>query len=222
MTPAILLSTAARAESPKTWIDHIVLGVGRLDQGIDSFHRQTGVTPEFGGEHPGVGTHNALAALGGKTYLEILAPRPGATVHDGWQGLAELDHLAPMIWAVGVADIDQVSADLRTAGFETTPPAAGSRKTPNGSTLKWKTASIVDPNPTPAPFLIEWGQDVSHPASTSPEGCSLAEFILETPDAPTLKRLLSALQLDVTVKPSAEARITVRLNSPSGPVTFQS
>lgn len=222
MTPGILLSDAMRAQEPTAWIDHIVLGVARLDQGVDSFRSRTGITPEFGGEHPDGGTHNALASLGEGTYLEIIAQRPGAELHENWRGLAELHQLSPLTWAVGVSDIDRALADLRTAGFECTPPADGSRRTPGGSLLKWKTSLILEPKVEPAPFLIEWGQGVPHPSATAPGGCRMTAFALETRDVERLSRLVAALGLDIETKPGPGARMTVSLECPSGPAAFDS
>ena len=61
-------------------IDHLVIGVAELDAGVRQFEELTGIRPAFGGEHPDLGTHNALISLGDRTYLELLAPRPGANV----------------------------------------------------------------------------------------------------------------------------------------------
>jgi len=75
---AFSLFAGVGSAEPSAQIDHIILGVADLDQGIETFEQLTGVRPVYGGRHP-VGTHNALVSLGGRTYLEIIAVQPGAS-----------------------------------------------------------------------------------------------------------------------------------------------
>jgi len=54
-------------------IDHIVLAVPNLEEGILWLEKKLGVRPAYGGQHLTEGTHNALLNLGNNCYLELLA-----------------------------------------------------------------------------------------------------------------------------------------------------
>ena len=74
-------------------IDHLVIAVRSLEDGVAYITEQLGVLPVPGGEHPRMGTHNALVRLGDTTYLEVIAANPGAATPQRarWFGL---DHRA--------------------------------------------------------------------------------------------------------------------------------
>ncbi len=203
-------------------IDHVILGVSDLDEGMRSFREATGVDAPFSGRHPGMGTQNALAALGGGVYLEIIAPRPGAEVGEKWRALPGLEKLTPAGWAIGVDDLDATIRSLRADGFEIGDPQPGSRALPDGSALAWRTADIREPRFEPAPFLIEWGKGATHPSTTSPAGCELVSLRLGSPTPASPKRFVESLGLPVQVEQAAEWSMRLVLDCPKGRSTFDS
>src|SRR5690349_13938676 len=78
---ALMMSVSAQTPV-SNGLDHILIGVPDLEQGIAAFRKGTGVTPVRGGHHPGRGTENALVSLGDFGYLEIIAPQRGTTASD--------------------------------------------------------------------------------------------------------------------------------------------
>src|SRR5438128_1082897 len=126
-------------------VDHLILGVRDLEEGIRQFEARTGVRPAIGGEHPGRGTRNALASLGDGHYVEILAPQAGAPGSERVDALRGLADLTPVGWAVAVRDLESARARLGAAGFTLSDVMPGSRARPDGSLLEWRTFEIAKP-----------------------------------------------------------------------------
>jgi len=201
----IAVALTACASTPPPHVDHIMLGVSDLDRGIQELQSLTGIRAVYGGEHPNRGTHNALVSLGADTYIEVIAPRAGATVSADLAGLAKLEHLTPVGWAVG-ATREQVER----SGMKTTVPQAGSRRKPSGDVLHWETFGLAQPLEN-APFFIRWSDPAKHPAKTSPGGCSLGGLEFDDPNAGELTRVIRALGFDFPVATGTAAmRVTLR------------
>ena len=201
-------------------IDHVILGINDLERGMREFESRTGVSPRRGGEHPGRGTQNALVALGGGRYLEILAP--AATEQPAAAREASVSHaeLTLVGWAVHTPAIAGVVQQLRSAGFEVQGPLPGSRRALDGSLLAWQSASVDQLGVTP--FFIEWSKDTPHPSTTSPSGCTLVSMGVEHPTPARLQLLLETVGFSTMVVPGKSATMTVTLDCPRGRVEFRS
>jgi len=193
-----------------THVDHIMLGAPDLDAGVRELESLTGIHAKYGGEHPNLGTHNAIVSLGDETYIEVIAPRPGATLDDDLKDLAKLERLTPIGWAVAMPDIAALRSRLDGSGIKTTAPRAGSRQTPWGDTLHWQLVDL-DPPSDNAPFFIHWDDGEKHPARNAPGGCALGTIEFDDPNASELTRINRALGFDFPVKQAEKAAMRVTL-----------
>ncbi len=203
-----------------TMMDHLVFGVRNLEEGIELLERQTGVRARFGGQHPGRGTHNALLSLGGRQYLEIIAPdpqQPGTPI-TAFPDLGTLTEPKFIAWAVATTNIADLAAKARSASYSFRGPAAGSRTRPDGKPLKWQTLNLNLPSVPFVPFFIEWDKEGLHPSQDSPQGCHLLSFAIEHPDPEPLRVVLKNLDVEVAIRKAARLRLTARLKSPKGEI----
>ncbi len=198
---------------PSEGLDHIILYTGSLAQGSATFARLTGVTPTWGGQHPGRGTQNALVSLGQGRYLELLAPTVDTV---------PVEPLGLVGWAIHTSDITALRQRLGTEGIALADPAPGSRRQPDGGLLTWTTAALPGVDSPNAPFFIEWGRQVAHPSTTTPTGCTLTEFLITEPDPTGLSGLVRLLGLAVVVRAGPERSASVTLQCPRGTVRFTS
>lgn len=205
-----VVTALAQPAPVRAQVDHLVVAIRSLPEGVAEFERLLGVEATIGGKHPGRGTENALVSLGGGTYLEIIAPQEGATLSPTDEPMRGLDRLRIIGWAVSVSDATAAANTLKTAGFATTPLQPGSRVTPSGESLQWTTFGLVDGFAV-APFFINWGASTKHPSTTSPGGCELTRLTITDPRHENLSRALGALHVSRVLYAQGTPRIEAAL-----------
>ena len=155
-------------------LDHIIIVAPSLPAGVEYVCQTLGVTPQPGGEHPRMGTHNALLKLGNEMFLEVIAINPDAPAPDRprWFELDQLRSNAAPRLATWVAR----TSDIQAAAAAAAPVALGSIEPMRRASLNWLITIPQDgslPLHGIAPTLIQW-QNGPHPASNlQDQGCSL-------------------------------------------------
>jgi catechol 2,3-dioxygenase-like lactoylglutathione lyase family enzyme len=204
----------------KAGLDHVVIGVAELDEGIRWFESRTGVRPVYGGRHNGVGTHNALAGLGGDAYVELFALDPDRQVSNEMTALlAAIEHPTPCGWLYRCDDIAEAARRLKAAGIEAAVSPM-TRTTPGGARLRWRVLAPVHRLGLAVPALIDWGSTPS-PASDAPKGCTIVDVTAFHPDVTAVKRLLDAMGIGAAVRPAARSGVRFRLATPRGDIEVE-
>jgi Glyoxalase-like domain len=198
-------------------IDHLVYLCPDLSLAAAGIAAQTGVRPAFGGQHPGLGTHNALLSLAGRTYLEIIAPDPAQPRPAELPfGLGTVTQPGLRAWAVAPDDLDTAVRQAASAGFDYPAVVSRRRRTADGRELTWRMTTYPQPpGDAVIPFLIDWGAS-EHPAGAAPAGLGLDQFRVRSPEPDRLAALLRALGLDLTVEGASEPALSAVLRGPQG------
>jgi len=217
--------TAARVHP----LDHFMLAAPNLEAATADFERRAGVKPSEGGRHPGQGSRNVLAALGGRCYLEIIGPD---LTQDRANNFGDvLSRLASQVllkFAVQTSDIDATHKravelglwPLTSSGARATGPFAMSRALPGGGLLTWRLLLLgSDRYEGCVPFFIQWDGE-PHPSQTAAAGCTLSKFSVEHPDAAGLAQLYSGLNVVVDVVTAGRPALRLTIDTPKGVVSF--
>ncbi len=215
-------SLLRRSESVPAMFDHMLLGINDLDRGIAFVEERTGVRAVFGGVHPGRGTRNALLALAGQRYLEIIAPDPAQHVASWFPELPQMLEPRLLGWAAHTDDIAALATKIRNAGFSIQGPADGSRARPDGKTLRWKSFRLEADQGGVLPFFIEWSRDSVHPSVDAPAGCRLIRFSAVSPQPAVLEATYWRLGVEVGVEHGERVQLRAKIASPNGEVELTS
>ena len=191
-------------------IDHVVIPVDDLAAAGALVEARYGLASIDGGRHPGWGTANRIIPLG-DTYLELIAVVDADVAAGSAFGrwIAAATHGEPLGWAVRTDAIDEVAARLGLTVTE------GSRTTPDGDTLCWRSGCLDAATTEPGlPFFIEWGDGVRLPGAASvehPSGTVRLQRLALSADRARLASWLGRHELPVSVTDGRSGVVSVVL-----------
>jgi len=200
------------------------MGVSDLKTGLEWFRQKTGVLPELGGIHPGLSTRNALVSLGGRQYLEILAPDPQQAGNERTAELLMLDSPKLVLWASATSEIDTLADNAKAAKLAVAGPADGSRMRPDGKLLKWRLLNVARDADKDIvyfnviPFFIQWDKESLHPSQDSPIGCRLLSLEFGHPEAESISVAMKALRIKAKITKASSPTIKATFETPKGKV----
>lgn len=202
--------------------DHLVWSVPDLAAGIDDLEQRLGVRAAIGGRHAKWGTHNALLALGGHRYLEILADDPQASVHRHPFGLDRGDLPVITHW-MAACSLPHAADRARERGFAAGEVEQFGREKPDGSRLEWRLSTRLDlPAHGLVPTLIDWlGEaDRVHPGLSAPTGLELVGFSAEHPEPEPVRAMLEAIGVAMRVDRAPAPRLRAAIRRADGEVVW--
>jgi hypothetical protein len=145
-------------------LDHALIAVTDLAVAARELEGRCGLASVEGGRHPDWGTANRIVPLG-TSYLELIAVVDRAAAAGSgvgrWVASGASDLGRPLGWAVRTDRLDDVA---RRLGLTV---RGGSRMTPSGELLRWRSVGIDQAAAEPSlPFFIEWAAGVRLPGTT--------------------------------------------------------
>jgi hypothetical protein len=206
----------------KNKLDHLVVAAQTLAQGAAWIEQVLGVSPEPGGKHATMGTHNSLLRLGTDAYLEVIAIDPDAQAPDRprWFQLdtpamtAALQERPRLIhW---VAATDDLSAALAAS-----PVALGEPTSLARGDFRWTFVLSADgsmPFDGVGPDLIQW-QGTAHPAKRlKHSGCIVKRMSATHANPDAVRAMLNALRLSsqLTVEAGELPTLRALIQTPRG------
>jgi len=165
-------------------VDHLVYATPDLNAGIATLERLLGVRATAGGQHPGLGTRNALIALGPASYIEIIGPDPDQAKPKGPRRFGIDDLKVPMLitWVAKGSQLERLAADARLHGVDLARCNREPEEAGTALLLSWR---YTDPKVVVANRIVPYlsiGETSPHPALTAAKGASLLGLRAEHPE----------------------------------------
>ncbi len=198
--------------------DHLILTSPDLSKGMDYVENLLGIRPVFAGQHPGLGTHNALLSLGNRTYLEVIAPDPKQGFDKNKLWITIEDTPAPRL-AHWVAQTDQLEVIVAKAKEHQIPLGdirPGSRTQTDGTPISWKaTFPAVENFGGLLPFFINWGNSL-HPSESLPLAGSLKKISATHPNPDLIQKYWRAFGIPYEIHYGAHPQLHAWIQTKKG------
>jgi len=203
-------------------VDHLVFATKNVTDGIAQIEELLGLPAVSGGSHPGLGTCNALVALGTQCYLEIIGPDPEQPDFQGTRpfGIDGLEASKLMSWCARRERLSNFIQSVRAEDVDLSNVIPMSRVTPQGETLNWELSFLTQSEPDQAavlPFFIAWGK-TPHPSSQCVESGQLLKLELQHPTPEKVSRSVEILELEVSVCEGIQPGLRAYIQCPRGEV----
>jgi catechol 2,3-dioxygenase-like lactoylglutathione lyase family enzyme len=137
--------------------DHFIILTNNLDAATQRY-RRLGFEVRAGGEHPAMGSHNALIAIADRTYIELVGFKDTAlAVKSYWRAGVECLQSGEGFGGYVLASNDLASdvAQIKQRALVYDEPKPGSRVRPDGQRVEWQTAMFNGSPIGLLPFLIQ-------------------------------------------------------------------
>jgi len=204
-------------------LDHVLMAVADLSAAGRAIEAQHGLVSVEGGRHPAWGTANRIVPLG-DSYLELVAVVDAAVASEStfgrWVASGVSVTEQPLGWAVRTSELDQVARRLDL------PVRGGSRATPDGRQLRWRSAGIDQAAAEPSlPFFIEWDARTQLPGREPVHHlvgrARIVELVLDG-DPARIAAWLGNHQLPIAVRRGTAAVTGIRISSDAGEIAMGS
>jgi hypothetical protein len=199
-------------------IDHITITAPTLETGEKLVKNSLGVTPQKGGEHPRMGTHNLLLRLGDSVFLEVIASNPKADKPERprWFALDKVDKNTPAMLKTWVVRTENIHSTLDVCS-----EPVGKIESMSRANTNWLITIPVDgslPVNEAAPALIEWKTAIHPAAKLNDYGLSLIELQVHNPEAERIEKLLNSINFvgNTKVIKSKQSKLVAFINTPDG------
>jgi hypothetical protein len=204
-------------------LDHVLIAVSDLAAAGREIEDRHGLTSIEGGRHPAWGTANRIVPLG-DSYLELVAvvdaAKAAETAFGRWVASGVASHARLLGWAVRTSQLNELAHRLDL------PIHAGSRATPGGGQLRWRSAGLDKVAAEPfLPFFIEWESQTELPGQTAIHhrvGAARIARLSLSGDPGRLAGWLGNHQLPIVVNSGMPALTTIDISSDAGEISIGS